>query len=377
MTNRILTLYILKQLAGAFAFATGAVTFVVLFTQSFRLLTLVIESSSTMLVFFQLMLLSALSFLPYLMPLGLGAAVVFVYNRLASDSELVIMRAAGIGPFKMIAPAVMLAGMVTIFTFVLTMWLTPASQRTLVRLQSELRESYAVFLSHPGSFNDLAEGLTFYANRRGAGGTLQGILIHDVRQADQPVTTMAASGQVVESGGQSRMIIFNGRRQEFDRATGKLSELAFDQYVLDLDALRDNSKKRLPDLREQSILDLFSPSDEMMRARGPATRFKGEIHSRFAVPFLSLSYALVGLAAITAGAFNRRGMVGRILAAALCIVVLQALFMTLNGFVSRDDDWTFALYLTVLMPVPVGLFLVMREAFAGGPSAAAAVARRA
>jgi lipopolysaccharide export system permease protein len=359
--NRILTLYILRQLAGAFAFATGAVTFVVLFTQSFRLLTLVIESSSTMLVFFQLMLLSALSFLPFLMPLGLGAAVVFVYNRLAADSELVVMRAAGIDPFRMASPALLLAGATTIFAFMLTLWLTPAAQRNLVRLQSELRESYAVFLSHPGSFNDLAEGLTFYANRRGAGGTLQGILIHDVRDPAQPVTTMAASGQVVDSGGQSRMIIFNGRRQEFDRTTGKLSELAFDQYVLDLDALRNTAKKRLPDLREQSIVDLFAPSDEMVRARGPITRFKGEIHSRFAVPLLSLSYTLIGLAAVTAGAFNRRGMVGRILTAALCIVVLQAVFMTLNGFVARDDDWTLALYATSFLPAPIGFFLIMRE----------------
>lgn len=375
--NRILTLYILRQLAGAFAFATGAVTFVVLFTQSFRLLTLVIESSSTMLVFFQLMLLSALSFLPFLMPLGLGAAVVFVYNRLASDSELVVMRAAGIDPFRMASPALLLAGATTIFAFMLTLWLTPAAQRSLVRLQSELRESYAVFLSHPGSFNDLAEGLTFYANRRGAGGTLQGILIHDVREPTQPVTTMAASGQVVESGGQSRMVIFNGRRQEFDRATGKLSELAFDQYVLDLDALRNTAKKRLPDLREQSVVDLFAPSDEMVRARGPITRFKGEIHSRFAVPFLSLSYTLIGLAAVTAGAFNRRGMIGRILTAALCIVVLQAVFMTLNGFVARDDDWTLALYATAFLPAPIGFFLIMRETLLNRATRSPDAARRA
>ena len=47
---------------------------------------------------------------------------------------------------------------------------------------------------------------------------------------------MAATGQVVDGDGQPHMIIFNGRRQELDRITGKLSELAFDQYVLDLAA---------------------------------------------------------------------------------------------------------------------------------------------
>ena len=54
---------------------------------------------------------------------------------------------------------------------------------------------------------------------------------------------MAATGQVVDNGGQPHMIIFNGRRQELDRTTGQLSEMVFDQYVLDLDALRNTPQR--------------------------------------------------------------------------------------------------------------------------------------
>ena len=358
--NRILTLYLLRQLTTAFAFATGAVTFVVLFTQSFRLLSLVIENASTMGVFFELLGLSALTFLPFLMPLGLGVAVIFVYNKLATDSELVVMRQAGLGPFRLIEPALILAGGVTLLCILLTLWITPAANRNLVALQYKMRGSYAVFLSHPGSFNDLADGLTFYANKRGQNGTLQGILIHDVRQPDTEITTMAASGQVVDTGGEPHMIIFNGRRQEFERATGKLSELAFDQYVLDLDALRNTPSNRLPDPREQTLAELINPSPEILRARGPMSRFTGELHSRLSTPLLSFSYTFVGLAAILAGSFNRRGMAGRILAAALAIILTQAAFMAINGFVARDSHLIFVLYLIALLPAPVGM------AFIGG-----------
>jgi lipopolysaccharide export system permease protein len=215
-----------------------------------------------------------------------------------------------------------------------------------------------VFLSHPGSFNDLADGLTFYANKRGPNGSLQGILIHDVRQPDTPVTTMAATGQVVDSDGQPHMIIFNGRRQEFDRATGKLSELAFDQYVLDLAALRNTPASRTPDPRELTVGELLNPTPEMLRARGPISHFHGELDSRLATPLLSFSYAMIGLASILAGAFNRRGMSGRILTGAVMIVVTQAAFMTLNGLVARDSHYAGALYAVALLPAPAGFLLL-------------------
>ena len=356
--SRILTLYLLRQLVVAFAFATGAVTFVVLFAQSFRLLSLVVENSATMFVFFQLMGLLALTVLPLIMPLGLGTATVFVYNKMATDSELTVMRSAGLGPMRLVTPALILATAVTLLCLVLTLWVAPAANRSLISLQNKMRASYAVFLSHPGSFNDLSEGLTFYADKRGANGSLQGILIHDVRQPDNPTTTMASTGQVVENDGQTHMIIFNGRRQEFDRATGKLSELMFDQYVLDLAALRNTPSGRLTDPREQSVTELLNPSPEMLRVRGPMAHFLGELNARFATPLLSFSYTLIGLTSILVGAFNRRGIGGRILSGALAIIITQASFMTLNGLVARDTSLTVLLYAVAVLPALIGLVLL-------------------
>src|ERR1700722_7476395 len=109
-----LNLYLLRQLTVAFIFAAAAVTFVILFTQSFRLLTLVIDNSATMWFFFRLLALSVPTFLPLVLPLGLGVAVLFVYNRLAVDSELVVMHAVGVSPMRQARPALALAALVTL-----------------------------------------------------------------------------------------------------------------------------------------------------------------------------------------------------------------------------------------------------------------------
>lgn len=359
--SRILTIYLLRQLVTAFAFATGAVTFVVLFAQSFHLLSVVIENSATIMIFFKLLGLSSLTFLPLIMPLGVGTAIVFIYNKLFSDSELIVMRSAGLSSLHLIRPALALAAAVTVLCASMTLWLTPSANRNLVTLQYKMRNSFAALLSRPGSFNDLSEGLTFYANKRGQGGSLQGILIQDVREPNKTVTTMASTGQVVDGDGPPRMVIFNGRRQEFDRTTGKLSELAFDQYVLDLDALKNTTSHRFPDPRELSFGELLNPSPQLVRARGPISRFYGELHARLATPFLSFGYASIALAAVLAGAFNRRGIARRILVAALLIILIQAAFMTVNGMVARNNGMAFLLYAIALLPTPVSLLLFCGE----------------
>jgi lipopolysaccharide export system permease protein len=354
--------YLLRLLVTAFVFASLAVTFVILFTQSFRLLSIVIDNSSTTWMFFYLMALSIPTFLPLILPLGLGVAVIFVYHKLAIDSELVVMRAAGISPMRQATPAIMLMSVVVIVCYVLTLWLTPAAHRNLVALEYQMRDNYSVFLARPGNFNDITDGLTFYARARGQNGALEGILMHDVRNPDIPITIMADNGQVVDDHGQPRLVVFNGRRQEMNIETGQLSQIAFDQYVLDLDALRSPAAARLPDAREQSIYELLNPSPEMLDHRTTREHLLAEFHQRLATPLLALSYTLIGLAAILAGEFNRRGMTRRILIAAVAIVALQAATMSINSLVAKYIWLSFMIYAIALVPalICVGLLNIER-----------------
>jgi lipopolysaccharide export system permease protein len=354
--------YLFRQLLTAFVFACAAVSFVVLFTQSFRLLSIVIGSSATTWMFLYLMALSIPTFLPLVLPLALGVAVIFVYHKLAIDSELVVMRAVGISPMHQAMPAIALTGLVVVFCYILTLWLTPAANRSVVALEYQMRDNYSVFLARPDNFNDITDGLTFYARERGNNGALEGILMHDVRNPDNPITIMADNGQVVSKDGQPQLVVFNGRRQEMNLATGQLSQIAFDQYVLDLDALRNPSPDRLPDPREQTMSQLLNPSTAMLEHRAPE-HLMAELHQRLASPLLCLSYALIGLTGILAGEFNRRGMGRRILIAGCAIVAMQAAVMSMDSLISHYIWLAFAFYGLVLMPSFIGLALLNMERF--------------
>ena len=61
---RCISLYLFRNLLSAFLFAGAAVTLVVLFSQSFRLLSFVIDNSGSVLIFLQLLALMIPTFMP-------------------------------------------------------------------------------------------------------------------------------------------------------------------------------------------------------------------------------------------------------------------------------------------------------------------------
>lgn len=355
---RRINFYLFVQILTAFLFSGVAVTFVVLFTQSFRMMSFVIDNSSSLLVFFQLMGLMVPTFLPLIVPLSLGVAVLFIYHKFAVDSELVVMRAAGLSPMRIAAPALALAGMVVVVGYFLTMWVTPAANRSLVSLQHKVRDDFSAFMIRPGAFNDLAEGLTFYARRRGGDGGFEDILVHDVRLPEKPVTIMADHGRIYVEGNVPQVVVFDGRRQEVDVETGRLQELKFNRYVLDLHLLRNSAEGRKQDPREMKALDLLSASTKTPKEVGAKSSLRAELHQRVAGPLLSFTFAVIAVTVILVGDFNRRGMTRRVLAAAAAIVIVQAAMISLVTQTAKYVSVVPLLYLVILLPIPICLYLL-------------------
>ena len=114
-----LTLYLFRHLIVATLFVTAGLTLVIWLTQSLRLLEIVVDGGAPIYLFLQLMLVTLPTFLSIVLPIGLLAAVLFTYNRLTMDSELVVMRAAGLGPWGLAKPAVLLGLIVMVIRLVL------------------------------------------------------------------------------------------------------------------------------------------------------------------------------------------------------------------------------------------------------------------
>src|SRR5204863_9128527 len=121
--------YILRQCFSMMIFVTAALSAAVWLAQSLRLVDLIVNRGLAVEVFLYLALLILPRFLDIVLPIGAFIAVLFVFNRLTSESELVVMRSAGLGPLALARPVFVLAGIAFAVLRSLSAYFLPASDR--------------------------------------------------------------------------------------------------------------------------------------------------------------------------------------------------------------------------------------------------------
>ncbi|WP_247878374.1 LPS export ABC transporter permease LptF [Azospirillum sp. TSO22-1] len=365
--------YLFRNLLVATLYSTAGLTVTIWLTQSLRLIEIVVEAGAPLRLFLWLLLLTVPTFLGIVLPIALVGAVLFTYNRLTMDSELVVMRAAGVGPFRLARPALVLAAGVMGIVFLLNVWLTPAAHRELVRLEYAVKNDYSQLFLREGVFNDVGEKLSVYLRSRDQDGNLHGVLIHDARVAGKPVTIMGENAVMVPGEAGARFVVFNGNRQEMDQIKGRLSELYFERYAIDIKLRTDTRGDRWPDARERSMAELLDPPADLAQYDRIVRQMRAELHHRLSSPLFSLAFVLVALASLLSGEFNRRGQASRVTLAILAVVVLQAASLGLTSLSTRMGNFIPLMYLLpLLVLLPAGWVLAGGRRLPRRPAAAAA-----
>ena len=161
---------------------TSGLTALIWLTQSLRFVELVVNHGLSFVVFLRLTGLLIPSFVAVILPITTFVVVQFVYQRLAGDRELTVMRAAGLSPFALARPAfaVAIAGNAGRLRRSISGW-CPQAWQSFRQFQWEIRNRIAAFLVQEGVFTQVSDGLTVYVRSREPDGTLQGILVDDER----------------------------------------------------------------------------------------------------------------------------------------------------------------------------------------------------
>lgn len=355
-----LSLYLLRHLTVAMLFVTAGLTLIIWLTQALRLLEIVVDGGAPLSLFLKLMLVTLPTFLAIVLPITLLAAILFTYNRLTMDSELLVMRAAGVGPVALARPALLLGVLVTLACYALTLEVAPWANRELVRMERLARSSYSTVFLREGVFNDVGEGLTIYIRRRQPDGVLEDLLIHDTRIPEKPVTVMAESGATVEGEAGTRVIVYDGHRQEVDLATGRMSRLLFERYAVDLQVFEQEFAARVPDPRERGVGELLAARDDPGSLGIEAARLSSELHQRLTVPLSGIGFALIALAAMLTGEFNRRGQSRKVLGAVVAVVLLQSASLGAANVAANQMGMVPLIYVIALLPTFAGGWMLLR-----------------
>ena len=350
--------YLLRQLLGPFVLVASGLTAVVWLSQSLRIIDLIVNKGLSLSAFMLMSMLVLPTFLGAILPIAFFCSLLFVYNRLTIDSELVSLRAAGVGQWSLAKPALMMATVVAVISYAIVMYVMPVSHREFKERQFVLRGDHSALLLEEGTFNTLSDGVTVYIRGR-EGGTLNGILVHDARTPERPVTMMAERGILVRTEQGPRFILINGHRQRIDRDSSRLSMLDFERYTMDLSDFAQPEGSRWREPRERFIDELFSAeSDSATRKRG---EFLSEAHGRIVSPLHAYVLAAIALAALLSGNVDRRGLWRRILAAIAAAVVFEAVALFLVNATAKNIHLIPLMYIAPVLTIAVAMAVLRRR----------------
>ena len=356
--------YVLRQLAAALVAATGGLVALIWLTQSLRFVELVVNRGLSFGTFLHLTGLLIPNFVAVILPITTFVVVQFVYQRLAGDRELTVMRAAGLSPLALARPALVLAGVVVAACYWLNVLVVPVSYTAFREQQFEIRNRLAAFLLQEGVFTPISDDLTVYVRSRDTDGTLRGILVEDERQKNSRATILAERGRLVNGPAGPRVLLEAGSRQEIDRTSGRLNVLTFAENSIDLASSSKNMEQRYRDATEMSLGELLHP-DGSVNPRDVG-KLLVEAHRRLSAPLTALSFALVALLSVLTGTFQRHGNVLRPLAAVLTVVALLALGLAVANLAARQTALIPLIWLHATLPGAVCAWLLLGpQALAG------------
>ena len=131
---RRLDRYVLSELIGPLGLGLLVYTFILLMQTFFRLAEMIIKRGLPATTVSKLLLYNLPSIIVLTLPMSFLLAVLVGVGRLASDSELVALRASGVSLFRILRPVMLLAALLAAFNTYLMLELLPRGNSAYLRL---------------------------------------------------------------------------------------------------------------------------------------------------------------------------------------------------------------------------------------------------
>jgi len=332
----VLDRYILRQLAVAVAIALGLMVFAIWLTQSLRFIEVLTQSDAGAGALLLLVGLAMPELMGNVLPFALAGSVLFTYGVLNGNSEVVVMRAAGLGPRGLARPVVAAALIGLAAHYAMNFYLIPIARTEFRAERAAIEAEVASAVLREGAFNRVGEGLTVYIGERTVGGTLHSILVQDSRDPTQTVTVVAAVGRLVSTETGPAMVLETGSFQTREPDQPYPEVLGFDSYTLGLTEDQGPAGTGFREPDQRFIQDLFFPPDADRLDDRTLAHLMAWGHQRVTTPLLGPAFMMIALGALLAGEQGRRGQAVRVIGALGGIIVIQAL-MIFGFSIARDS----------------------------------------
>ena len=171
--------YVFRTTMVAFLITLVSLTVVIWFTQAMRDFDLITSQRQTLFVFVGITGMIIPLLVMILAPIALVMVVAHVLNKLGSDSEIIVMNAAGMSPWLLLRPFLACAIVVSLLVAGIAAYISPVSLRKLRDWGAQVRADILTNIVQPGRFTTVGGNLTFHIADRRPNGLLEGIFVDE------------------------------------------------------------------------------------------------------------------------------------------------------------------------------------------------------
>lgn len=331
--------YIFRQLFQAFLLCLVTLIAIVWLTQVLREFDVITAQGQSFKTFLMMTVLVLPAFVNVIAPVALFVATLYTLNRLNSDSELLVLSAAGASRWQIIAPYLVLAATVAVAVGVINVALMPRSLSVLRVVITGVRADLISNVIQPGRFSTPERGITFHIGARTPQGDLLGLLVDDQRDPEEHITYIAERSRIVRSDAGTYLVMEQGsvQRQQVDRVE-RTQIVVFDRYLIDVAKLSDSNRDVLYKPRERSTAFLFNPAPDDPYFKAYPGRFRAELHERLSSPLLPILLVFVAIANVGFARTTREGR-GFGTAVAICAAAASIMLIISARNLAQKHGW--------------------------------------
>jgi lipopolysaccharide export system permease protein len=355
--------YIFRTTLGAFLLIVISLTAVIWLATALRDLDLMTSQGQTLLVFIGITSLVIPQLVLVIAPIALMIAAAHVLNKLANDSELIVMNAAGMSPWRMFRAFAAVAGVVSVLVLVLAAYLSPKCLRDLRRLAAQIRADFVANIVQPGRFISLERGLTFHIRERQPDGLLLGVFVDDRRDPKEQSTILAEQGKIVQNDQGTFLFLQTGNVQRHVADERDPNIVLFDRYAFDLSRLAGGAQisSLAYSVRERFLWDLIWPDPRDPELRKEPGQFRAELHDRFVAPLYPLAFMIVAFAYLGAPRTTRQSRTWSLISAVGGVATLRIIGFASIVFGIKHPGALMFQYLAVFAASVFGLFAIAQS----------------
>src|SRR5215471_325867 len=324
---RIFTRYILKEVLSHGLIGVAVFTFVIFMRDVSRILELVVRNSAPIPSIAELFFLTLPGVFVVTIPMAVLVGILIGLSRMAADSEITAMRAAGIGVFKFVKVLALFGFTAWLLALANNLLIAPRSAAALAKLQNSLASSQVSFEVQPRVFfEDPNKNYVLYVQdttTTSGAAIWKNVFLADTSTPGASKITIAEQAVVSNGKDSIHLHLENGATHEVNvREPGQYTISTFDEndINLSLPPTPKQAQEIVPmqqlSSRELLWLSYHTPKPEVARS------YWIEFNRRVALSTASIVLVLIG---IPLGISSKEGGKGAAFVLAIVLVFIYYL----------------------------------------------------